>query len=158
MYIKLWLFTAGYNYLLITRFNVRRTSCSRLVDCLQLDASLIKGNNLRGKHKGMVVVPYVKGLREAYARILKSHGIATGNRPHWMLRTTSRMRRLNWSTASLAKLLSSYIGEASRNFGLRIKEHIKYAKNYRNLCMMVWVILSCVVFKKNAKTMLSPAC
>jgi len=33
-------------------------------------------------HKGMVVVPYVKGLSEAFARILKSHGIATANRPH----------------------------------------------------------------------------
>jgi len=37
-------------------------------------------------HKGMVVVPYVKGLSEAFARILKSHGIATANRPHRTLR------------------------------------------------------------------------
>ena len=28
---------------------------------------------------GMVVVPYVKGLSEAFARILKSHGIASPN-------------------------------------------------------------------------------
>jgi len=34
----------------------------------------------------MVVVPYVKGLSEAFARILKSHGIATANRPHRTLR------------------------------------------------------------------------
>ena len=33
------------------------------------------------RQKGTVVVPYVKGLSEAYARILKSHGIATANRP-----------------------------------------------------------------------------
>jgi len=30
----------------------------------------------------MVVVLYVKGLSEAFARILKSHGITTANRPH----------------------------------------------------------------------------
>ena len=34
----------------------------------------------------MVVVPYVKGLSEAFARIMKSHGIATANRPHRTLR------------------------------------------------------------------------
>ena len=41
-----------------------------------------KAKNTRGNHKGMVVVPYVKGLSEAFARILKSHGITTANRPH----------------------------------------------------------------------------
>jgi len=37
----------------------------------------------------MVVVPYVKGLSDAFARILKSHGIVTAkwaNRPHRTLR------------------------------------------------------------------------
>jgi len=33
----------------------------------------------------MVVVPYAKGLREAFARILKSHSIATANHPHQTL-------------------------------------------------------------------------
>jgi len=33
-----------------------------------------------------VCVPYVKGLNEAFARILKSHSIATANRPHRTLR------------------------------------------------------------------------
>jgi len=45
-----------------------------------------KAKNTRGNHKGMVVVPYVKGLSEAFAKILKSHGIATANRPRRMLR------------------------------------------------------------------------
>jgi len=31
-------------------------------------------------------VPYVKGLSEAFARSLISHGIATANRPHRTLR------------------------------------------------------------------------
>jgi len=35
------------------------------------------------EHKGMVVVPYVKGLSYEFAKILKSHSIiATANRPH----------------------------------------------------------------------------
>ena len=45
-----------------------------------------KVKNTRGNHKRMVVVPYVKGARhllsEAFERIMKSHGIATANRPH----------------------------------------------------------------------------
>ena len=41
-----------------------------------------KVKNTRSNHKGMVVVPYVKGLSEAFTRILKSHGIATANCPH----------------------------------------------------------------------------
>jgi len=41
-----------------------------------------KVKNTRGNHKGMVVVSYVKGLSEAFARILKSHGIATANHPY----------------------------------------------------------------------------
>jgi len=45
-----------------------------------------KGSDQRVKHKGLVVVPYVKGLSEAYTRILKSHGITTANRPHRTLR------------------------------------------------------------------------
>jgi len=49
-----------------------------------LEISEVK--NTRGNHKGMVVVPYVKGLSEAFARMLKSHGIATANRPHRTLR------------------------------------------------------------------------
>jgi len=46
-----------------------------------------KAKNTRGNHKGMVVVPYVKELSEAFARILKSHGIAIANRPHRTLRS-----------------------------------------------------------------------
>jgi len=41
-----------------------------------------KAKKTRGDHKGMVVMPYVKGLSEAFARILKSHSIATANHPH----------------------------------------------------------------------------
>ena len=59
-----------------------------------------KAKNTRGSHKGMVVVLYVKGLSEEFARILKSHGIATATvlteryRTLWFIRRTrSRMKR-----------------------------------------------------------------
>ena len=70
-----------------------------------------KAKNTRGNHKGMIVVPYVKGLSEAFARILKSHGIAQLTvltkryGTLWFIRRTrSRMkRRPNWSIVSLAR-------------------------------------------------------
>ena len=59
----------------------------------------------------MVVMPYVKRLSEAFARILKAHGIATANCPHrtlwnfvYIQRTRSRIkRRPNWSIVCLAR-------------------------------------------------------
>ena len=82
----------------------------------------------------MVVVPCVKGMSEAFARIIKSHGIATANRPHRTLRNfvvhlkdkvrdeekTELIYRVPCKNCS-----SSHIGETGRKFGLRIKEHKK---------------------------------
>ena len=90
-------------------------------------------------HVGMVVVPYVKGLSEALARILKSHGIATANRPHRALRNfmvhgkdkvkdeekTELIYRVHCKNCS-----SSYVGETDRKFGLRIKEHKKEVNSF----------------------------
>jgi len=87
----------------------------------------------------MVVVPYVKGLSEAFARILKSHGIATANRPHRTLRNfvvhpkdkvkdeekTELIYRVPCRSCS-----SSYVGETGRKFGLRIKEHKKKVDSF----------------------------
>jgi len=98
-----------------------------------------KVKNTRGNHKGMVVVPYVKGLSEAFARILKSHGIATANRPHRTLRNfvvhpkdkvkdeekTELIYRVPCKNCS-----SSYVGETGRKFGLRIKEHKKEVDSF----------------------------
>ena len=84
----------------------------------------------RCSHKGMVVVPYVKGLSEAFARILKSHCIATANRPcrtlqnfvvqGWREDRTDLSCPLQYGNCS-----SSYVGDTGRNFGLKIKEHKK---------------------------------
>ena len=64
----------------------------------------------------MVVVPYVKVLSKIFERILKSHGIATANRPHrtadatelcaWFIRRTrSRMKRRPNLSCPLQELL-----------------------------------------------------
>ena len=38
------------------------------------------------KSRGMVTIPYVKGLSEAFSRILKTYRICTAVKPHTMLR------------------------------------------------------------------------
>jgi hypothetical protein len=39
------------------------------------------------KSKGLVVVPYVKGLTERVSRVFKKHGFATAMKPHRTLRS-----------------------------------------------------------------------
>ena len=82
----------------------------------------------------MVVVPYVKGLSEAFARILKSHGIATANHPHRTLRNFVVHPKDKVRDEEKSELIycvpcknctSSYVGETGRKFGLKIKEHKK---------------------------------
>jgi len=87
----------------------------------------------------MVVAPYVKGLSEAFARILKSHGITTTNRPHRTLRNfvvhlkdkvkdeekTELIYRVPCKNCS-----SSYAGETGRKFDLRIKEQKKEVDSF----------------------------
>jgi len=82
---------------------------------------------------------HVKGLSEAFARILKSHGIATANRPRRTLRNfvvhpkdkvkdkdkTELIYRVSCKNCS-----SSYVGETGRKLGLRIKEHKKEVDSF----------------------------
>jgi len=98
-----------------------------------------KAKYTRGKHKGMVVVPYVKGLSEAFARILKSHSIATANRPHRTLRNFVVHPKDKVKNEEKIELIyrvtckncsSSYVGETGRKFGLRIKEHKKEVDSF----------------------------
>jgi len=92
-----------------------------------------KVKNTRDNHKGMVVVPYVKGLSKAFARILlKSHGIATANRPQRTLRNFMVHPKDKVRDEKKTELIycvpckncsSSYVGKTGRKFGLRIKKH-----------------------------------
>jgi len=72
----------------------------------------------------------VKGLSEAFARILKSHGIATANRPHrtlWNFVVHPKDKVKDEEKTELIyhvpckNCSSSYVGETGRKFGLRIK-------------------------------------
>ena len=82
----------------------------------------------------MVILPYVKGLNEAFARILKFHGIATADHPHQMLRNFVVHLKDKVKDEEKTDLIyhvpckncsSSYVGQTGRKFGLRIKEHKK---------------------------------
>jgi len=84
-------------------------------------------------------VPYVKRLSEAFARILKSHGIATANRPHRTLRNFVVHPKDKVKDEEKTELIycvpskncsSSYVGETGRKFGLRIKEHEKEVNSF----------------------------
>jgi len=84
-------------------------------------------------------VPYVKGLSEAYTRILKSHGIATANRPHRTLRNILVRPKHKVKDDEKTELIylitckncpSSYIAETGRKLGLRMKEHRKEVDSF----------------------------
>jgi len=98
-----------------------------------------EAKNTRGNHKGMVVVPYMKGLSEAFARILKSHGIATANCPHRKLQNFVVHPNDKVKDEEKTELIyrgpckncsSSYAGQTGRKFGLRIKEHHKEVDSF----------------------------
>ena len=96
-----------------------------------------KAKNTRGNHKGMVVVPYVKGLSEEFARILKSYGITTANRPYRTLRNFVVYPKDKVKDEEKTKLIyrvpcknSSYVGKTGRKFGLRVKEHKKEVDSF----------------------------
>ena len=81
----------------------------------------------------------VKGLSEAFARILKSHGIATANRPHrtlWNFVVHPKDKVKDEEKTELIyhvpckNCSSSYVGETGRKFGLRIKEHKKEVDSF----------------------------
>jgi len=94
-----------------------------------------KVKNIKGNHKGMVVVPYVKGLSEA--RILKYHGIATANRPHRTLRNFVVHLKDKVKDEEKTELIyrvlckncsSSYVGETGRKFGLTLSQLVHRPK------------------------------
>ena len=76
---------------------------------------------------------------EAFARILKSHGIATANRPHRTLRNFVIHPKDKVRDEEKTELIycvpckncsSSYVGEIGRKFSLRINEHKKEVDSF----------------------------
>ena len=82
------------------------------------------------KSRGMVTIPYVKGLSEAFSRILKTYRICTAVRPHTTLRNmlvhpkdeekpevVYKIPCKNWERV--------YVEETEMPLRVRIKEHRK---------------------------------
>jgi len=98
------------------------------------DQSANKNRNAKGKDKsrGLVVVPYIKGLSERISRTLRSVNIATAFKPYRTIRnvlvhpkdkidrddTTGCVYQIDCANCE-----DTYIGETGRKFGTRLKEH-----------------------------------
>ena len=85
------------------------------------------------RSSGVVVIPYVAGIAESFARILKKHNIQTAMKPALTLRQClvhpKDQRPLNDTVDSVYKIPckqcpKAYVGESSRKLGVRLKEHM----------------------------------
>ena len=95
-----------------------------------------KENTVEDK-KGMVVIPYVKGLSESLDRSFRARGIHTAMRPHTTIRSLlvhpKDKRNPNETSGVVYRIPCKncnkcYIGETGRNFGYRLEEHQKDVK------------------------------
>ena len=86
------------------------------------------------KSKGMVTLPYVKGVTDPIQQILKHHEIATLVRPHQNIRRilvhpkdkVEDSKKTHYVYHIPCKSCNyTYIGETGRTFGTRVEEHKK---------------------------------
>ena len=81
------------------------------------------------KSRGMVVLPYVKGLSEKVSRMLKKKKISTAMRPHTTLRQLLVHPKDKLEpgegvyTIACGNCEKKYIGETKRKLSVRVKEH-----------------------------------
>jgi len=84
------------------------------------------------KSRGMAVLPYKEGLSQRIRRVFNKHGIRTAFKPHQTLRNIlvhpKDKRELKQTPDCVYEIPclncdKSYIGETSRLFGTRLKEH-----------------------------------
>ena len=84
------------------------------------------------KSRGMVVLPYKEGLSQRVRRIFKKHGMNTAFKPHQTLRNIlvhpKDKRDIKETSDCVYEIPclncdKTYIGETSRLFGTRLKEH-----------------------------------
>ncbi|XP_035658161.1 uncharacterized protein LOC118403535 [Branchiostoma floridae] len=94
------------------------------------------------KSKGMIIIPYVKGITETLERIFRKHAIATAVKPKTTLRNllVHPKDRLEDSskTDCVYKIPCKscdkvYIGETGRTFNTRLEEHKKEAQNSKGI-------------------------
>ena len=91
-----------------------------------------KAKEKDSKTKGLVILPYVKGLSESVQRVFRKHHVATAMKPHQTIRNVlvhpKDKTELNDKSEIVYKIGCQncekvYIGETGRNFGYRLKEH-----------------------------------
>ena len=84
--------------------------------------------------KGLVVIPYVKGLSEAVTRVFRKHRITTAMRPYRTLRQLlvhPKDKTPKEKTCEVVYRIpckscdAVYIGETGRSLGTRLEEHRK---------------------------------
>lgn len=100
----------------------------------QEKARKVKKKEDTNKSKGLVVLPYVKGVSELMDRIFRKHNIATAMKPHRTIRSVLVHPKDKIKLENKSEIVYSipckhcdkvYIGETSRNFKYRLEEHKK---------------------------------
>ena len=93
-----------------------------------------KKSENENKSKGMVVIPYIKGLSEAVSRVFKKHRVSTAMRPFQTIKNMIVHPKDKQSTSEKAEIIYKilcknceqvYIRESGRKFGIRLGEHKK---------------------------------
>ena len=93
------------------------------------------------KSKGMVVIPYVNGVAECVQRVYKKYNVATAMKPYSTLRNLlvhpkDKRNKLQCSNCiyeiGCKNCDNTYVGEASRHFGVRLSEHQTEVKKATN--------------------------
>ena len=90
------------------------------------------------KSRGMVTIPYVKGLSELFSQILKTYRICTAVRPHTTLRNPLMHPKDRISDEEKPEMVYKipcnvknckrvYVGETERPLAARVEEHSKEA-------------------------------
>ena len=91
-----------------------------------------KASNTENSSRGKVVLPYVKGVTERVARVMKAYNIDSAMSPHNTLRRElvhpkDKRDQLNTCNAIYEAPCKNceltYIGETGRKFGKRLEEH-----------------------------------
>ena len=86
------------------------------------------------KTKGMVVIPYVKGLSESLERVFRKHQVATAMKPHQTIRHLLVHPKDKQDICGKSEVIykiesknceKAYIGEMGRKFGTRLSKHMK---------------------------------
>ena len=123
------------------RYSILRRICNHIeeLNWSILDQYYLKTGQINQKKetlnsRGMVTIPYVKGLSEAFSRILKTYRICAAVRPHTVLRSMLVHPKDKISDEEKPEVVYKipckncervYVGETGRPLAARVKEHRK---------------------------------